>query len=248
MKLFAERSNPIDIDSIHKADLIIAYNPDLDIYFVWNPYVHRILLQNNKTHTFSVPKKYTRCNNRAIVEGMEAIYRPLQGNTPYNEKMLIIEHPFMQAFCANPFGFLMPNPEDEQYRNDTLFAHRECPIPYVYDAATVQAERMARKQIFCSRIKRDGRFRKRVFGKYALPHCVVCGTSIQKILEAAHIHAVRDDGDDSPENGVCLCRNHHRLMDEGLLEINLEEGTYSVNDENVGVWMDIAVGISLPLV
>ena len=39
------------------------------------------------------------------------------------------------------------------------------------------------------------------------------------MLEAAHIRAVADGGDDSTDNGILLCRNHHKMYDEGIIEI-----------------------------
>lgn len=53
--------------------------------------------------------------------------------------------------------------------------------------------------------------------------CAFCGISIPEILEAAHIipwtKARREDAF-SPTNGLLLCRNHHRLFDDGLLTVD----------------------------
>lgn len=46
------------------------------------------------------------------------------------------------------------------------------------------------------------------------PGCVV--TSV-KVLEAAHIQPDSEGGEPTLENGLLLCRNHHRAMDSGLL-------------------------------
>ena len=41
-------------------------------------------------------------------------------------------------------------------------------------------------------------------------------------MEAAHIKAVNGNGRDVPENGICLCRNHHKMFDSNLIKINFD--------------------------
>lgn len=244
------RTTPVDVGDIRHSDLLIAYNPELDLYFVWNSYIHRPMLKGQAKHTFAVRPKYTRRYDRNTIDGMEAIYRPLQGDTPHNEKLLIIEPSYMPLFCANPFVYLAPDAEDEDYKSATLFAHPNHPEPYIYEANCdpVVAKYLVRERISCSRIKRDAEFRRKVFSQYIVPHCIICGASNVKILEAAHIIAVSDNGADVPDNGVCLCRNHHRLWDEGLLEINLDDGTYLAKDSAVAEWMHIDAEVPMRLV
>lgn len=47
--------------------------------------------------------------------------------------------------------------------------------------------------------------------------CELCGISQPEILEAAHIKPKSEGGEDSSENGLLLCRNHHKAFDAGLL-------------------------------
>lgn len=44
-----------------------------------------------------------------------------------------------------------------------------------------------------------------------------CGIDEQKVLEAAHIVPDSEGGEPSLENGLLLCRNHHRALDAQLL-------------------------------
>ena len=66
---------------------------------------------------------------------------------------------------------------------------------------------------------RDVDFRKRVLRSYGY-QCAVCRCNEEKLLEAAHIKAVADGGTDETCNGICLCRNHHKMMDDGLVRID----------------------------
>lgn len=53
--------------------------------------------------------------------------------------------------------------------------------------------------------------------------CAICQTSIPEILEAAHIITWSDSTAKeriSPNNGVLLCANHHKLFDKGYIGIS----------------------------
>ena len=77
---------------------------------------------------------------------------------------------------------------------------------------------------------RDSKFRAKVLKRYNYT-CAICRCTEPKILQAAHIKAVSEFGSDSIENGICLCANHHLMMDRGLLEINYNTKTlYNISD------------------
>lgn len=57
--------------------------------------------------------------------------------------------------------------------------------------------------------------------------CAICRCSEPKILQAAHIIAVSEGGNDGPENGICLCANHHLMYDNELIKIDFENLTLS---------------------
>lgn len=95
-------------------------------------------------------------------------------------------------------------------------------------------------------LRRQGQsiFRARVLANFEY-WCAVCPIGIPEILEAAHllpVHAHPEIGLDL-RNGISLCRNHHRAMDEGLLAIDAEQpriGTALTQD-------DAARGLCEPL-
>lgn len=78
-----------------------------------------------------------------------------------------------------------------------------------------------RERISTSTWKRKQIFRKKVLDVYE-NQCAICRCTESKILEAAHIISVADGGSDDINNGICLCRNHHRMFDEKLICINFD--------------------------
>ena len=48
----------------------------------------------------------------------------------------------------------------------------------------------------------------------------MCGITVEEVLQAAHIKAVKDGGNDDVENGIVLCANHHLMYDSGLFKFD----------------------------
>jgi hypothetical protein len=74
------------------------------------------------------------------------------------------------------------------------------------------------------------RFRKTVLERSGF-RCVVCGTNVLPLLEAAHLSSYATDVRNraNPANGVCLCKFCHAAMDNRLIAIN-EDGTLLVSN------------------
>ena len=68
-----------------------------------------------------------------------------------------------------------------------------------------------------SRANNQPKFRADVFNYYQ-NECVVCGINL--FLDAAHIIPVENYGTDNKENGLILCRNHHKAFDDNYIKIN----------------------------
>lgn len=67
------------------------------------------------------------------------------------------------------------------------------------------------------------RFRKKLLETRKT--CEVCGMDQLEILEAAHIIPKHLDSPDSSDNGLLLCRNHHRAFDIGWLQYDAATAT-----------------------
>jgi len=67
------------------------------------------------------------------------------------------------------------------------------------------------------RANNQPKFRSDVF-KYYENECAVCGLNL--FLDAAHIIPVEKNGTDNKENGLILCKNHHKAFDDNLFKIN----------------------------
>ena len=75
---------------------------------------------------------------------------------------------------------------------------------------------------------RDKRFAKNVLIAYG-HKCAVCGTQL-KLVEAAHIVPVKDNGTDEVVNGIALCANHHKAFDDALIILRTD-GKLMLNDK-----------------
>lgn len=73
--------------------------------------------------------------------------------------------------------------------------------------------------------KKQGLFRASLFSVYG-QQCMVTGTSVIEVLEAAHIIPVSISPDDRTENGLVLRADIHKLYDSNKLRIN---GNYTVS-------------------
>lgn len=67
-------------------------------------------------------------------------------------------------------------------------------------------------------------FRRSLMAAYAA-RCAICGTTLQALLEAAHIIPWSESDRKhriDPRNGLLLCATHHRLFDLGLMGIDTQ--------------------------
>jgi putative restriction endonuclease len=67
---------------------------------------------------------------------------------------------------------------------------------------------------------RDKRFAKNVLQAYG-HKCAICKVQL-KLVEAAHIVPVKENGTDEVVNGVALCANHHKAFDGGLILLKVD--------------------------
>jgi putative restriction endonuclease len=64
---------------------------------------------------------------------------------------------------------------------------------------------------------RDISFQSRVLTAYSFK-CAICGIQL-KLVDAAHIIPVHENGTDETSNGLALCTLHHRAYDKSLITV-----------------------------
>jgi putative restriction endonuclease len=88
-----------------------------------------------------------------------------------------------------------------------------------------------RSRVTSTRLRRSSGFGPRVLAEFGQT-CAICQTQL-RIVEGAHIIPIHDDRcSDEVWNGVCLCRNHHRLFDLRIVRL-MENGLISVQQDDV---------------
>lgn len=86
------------------------------------------------------------------------------------------------------------------------------------------------------KVVRDPKFRKIVLTAYD-NQCAMCYINDTSLLVAAHIFPARLCGDDSVNNGICLCSNHDKAYEQGSIlvkpdgRIVIHRGNVEVNNE-----------------
>jgi len=99
-----------------------------------------------------------------------------------------------------------------------------------------------RKRYSSIKLQRLSDFRRKVLDAYG-NQCAICRCEIRSALQAAHLHghevADTDLGEDIPQNGICLCANHHLMYDADIIDIDVKKGAlYLNNDEAVIIRSD----------
>ena len=95
-----------------------------------------------------------------------------------------------------------------------------------------------RRLITSERIVRDAGLAARIKRIYGFS-CQVCGENLQSpsglYVEAAHVKPLGtpDDGPDMEENLLCLCPNHHKLLDTGGIVMDGDMNVIHLVDLNV---------------
>jgi len=91
------------------------------------------------------------------------------------------------------------------------------------------AEAVERVRAQVERFLRSPRFRRQVVAAYG-GRCAACGMQLE-MVEAAHLWPAANPGSpDTLDNGICLCRNHHRAFDYGLIRIDPRTWRIEVDD------------------
>jgi putative restriction endonuclease len=97
-------------------------------------------------------------------------------------------------------------------RRPAIVAEEELPVTEMTVASP-------RGRVTSIRLSRSAKFGSDVLAEYDQT-CAVCQTQL-RIVEGAHIIPIHDERSrDEVWNGICLCRNHHRLFDLRIVRLD----------------------------
>lgn len=206
------------IDLIPDYDIIIGYSKKHNVYVVWNAYLHR------GRNSVSAQLK-----SRNSYHGISHACGGLNDGESGMEKQIIIEPSSLIRFCKDWLHYMMPTEDDKNgFDIKLMWADREHPIATeIRDFEDTVFLSKPRTTYIHQIYERDGSFRNRVLDNYE--HCcAICHCTVEPVLEAHHITYVSANGSDNLENGICLCRNHHRMVHAKLITLDLQNNTYEI--------------------
>lgn len=218
-------------ENIKDAHLLFYYHTKAECYIVWNADILKRVGRTSETANFVFGTSIKRRLAKGTIDEISTFTKIIKINySDYYENVVVVPRTGLVEFCQNYELYIFPT--DEQLKKGRfLYALQNSSEKIVLDSPEVKYQTIARERDCVSKIRRNPRFRKIVLEKYNYT-CLICGCREENILEAAHIIAVAQGGDDNPENGFCLCRNHHRLYDSGLLDIDLQSNTFKCYSES----------------
>lgn len=193
-----------------RCDYICYIHEESRCVIIWNQSHHRNLCIPTKTLSIEGWRiKLPESGDRFL----ECQYKHMKNRSGPYEKVLITDF--------ETFSEIIPD-LDEYFKFDT---DDECipgALSSVKDTQYTWCDGTNRARKSVEMWKRNQKFRKAVLESYG-NQCAICHCDEVCLLEAAHITPISEEGSDSPENGICLCANHHIMFDKGLITIDIKE-------------------------
>ena len=191
-------------------DIAVYINTEFKMVVIWDLKGRRYRIKDNQklSHVLSVKYTWKKLSDDNI--NIKIVYKKIgqAKNSPY-EKVIITSFELLDEIIYDLPAYLKFDPDDEEFPKDIKIED------YKDDILPPEI----RNRISTSRWERDSLFRKAVLAEYD-NKCAICRCSEPKILQAAHIIAVSEGGNDDPKNGICLCANHHLMYDNELITNN----------------------------
>lgn len=207
-------------ENYHDADVAVYINKDYQLAAVWD--LKRRRQQNRIIKNLSLPGKWK--DIQPPKHKLKAVYKRMgkDASAPY-EKVLVVHMDDLIRIIDVLHLYLSINPEDDEFPPDLDLSteNQETLLP-----------RGVRERVSTTRWNRNDGFREIILTSYGRK-CAICRCDEERILEAAHIIAVADGGSDDISNGICLCANHHLMLDSKLITIDFETNTLSFVSDSV---------------
>lgn len=203
-------------------EIVIVFDFHYKVFIVWCTELHKLAF-TSRSHKLTLGAEgedYLRKqSNDNLKNKIKIVKKGLRiKNQTVNESVFIIGKNAFENFCKNYKCFILQG---------NLEAVEELDVETQND--------FYRKHIKRYALERNPEFRIKILNKYNHT-CIVCGAKEDKMLQAAHIISVEDNGNDDSDNGYCLCANHHLLFDSGKLSIDIENGIFNYTEDISDPW------------
>ena len=185
-----------------RKDIAIYIHADYEIAVVWNLLYRRE--KNKVIKCFSVSQSWDEIKPDG--DEINDIYKCMKKNKGDLEKVIVLGVDPLSDIMDDLFSYLQENINDP---------HR----PGRQDGTIGDIDLQERGRHTVTQWNREVGFRNKVLQRYG-KKCAICRCDEEDILEAAHIRAVSDRGPDKETNGICLCANHHRMLDKNHIKID----------------------------
>ena len=213
--------------------LVISYYFPKDVFLVWNATLHQHI--HSATITLLMGAQATqRLAKEFDKASIEQTFKTIRkdGFADCVEMVLVVGSYALCDFCKNYEEYLIPDTNLIPAEKECLYALPGGDLKRIGNNDCDALRDINRTRDVVSRVRRMADFRNKVLTKWE-NHCIVCGVTERAILEAAHKESVSSGGSDDVENGYCLCANHHRMYDSGLLDIDINIAKLTCNSESV---------------
>lgn len=170
-------------------DIAVYINTNFKMVVIWDLKGRRYRIKDNQKLSHVLSVKYTLKKLSDDNINIKIVYKKIgkAKNSPY-EKVIITSFELLDEIIYDLPAYLKFDPDDEEFPKDIKLED------YKDDILPPEI----RNRISTSRWERDSLFRKAVLAEYD-NKCAICRCSEPKILQAAHIIAVSEGGNDDPK-------------------------------------------------
>lgn len=199
----------LDIGKVNKnVDLVVHIHCKRNIALIWNIQYRRNGQWEGKNLSINKAWRELKYEPMKIVS-IYKCFRVKDGQ--YHEKVLVLDLDTLSRATVHLVDLLEFDKEDKQ-ESQSILKDKHNSSKDINES---------RNRITTSKWNRAQDFRWKVLENYG-NECAICRCGAINLLQAAHIKAVFLGGSDDKENGICLCANHHLMLDSGLVKINYD--------------------------
>lgn len=229
IKLISNARNP-KVSRVKDEKYVIYHKTDKDVFFVWSTDEYKKAAGNDypgKKSSYNIKTNLGVLSSDTLKYEIQSVGCK---NSSNKYTTFIIGNDYFEEYLSSVESLdkLFADVENTKVNFDLINNYEQNPKQKIKEITS--------RGLYTQYVKkRRSNFRAKVFSKCDNPKCALCGCDILEILEVAHKkgHEVylNNINDDIPENGIILCRVHHKLYDADLIRI--ENNTMEIVDEKL---------------